>query len=61
MKLLLANGAAWSGTVAEQNVRRMMKRIRQDSPTLRDLEAQGRMRIAGGMYDMDGGEVTLLE
>jgi len=47
--------------VAEQNVRRMLKRIRHDSPTLRDLEAQGRIRITGGMYDMGSGEVTLLE
>jgi len=47
--------------VAEQNVRRMMKRIREDSPTLRDLEAQGHVRITGGMYDMASGEVTLLD
>ena len=47
--------------VAEQNVRRMLKRIRQDSPTLRDLEAEGRIRIAAGMYDMGSGQVTALE
>jgi carbonic anhydrase len=46
--------------VAEQHVRRMLARIRQDSPTLRDLEAQARLRIVGGMYDMDSGLVTPL-
>jgi carbonic anhydrase len=46
--------------VAEQNVRRMMKRVRQDSPTLRGLEARGRIRIVGGTYDMDSGVVPLL-
>lgn len=47
--------------VAEQNVLRMLKRIRRDSPTLRDLEIQGRIRIVGGMYDMDSGAVAPLE
>jgi carbonic anhydrase len=42
-------------------VRRMLERIRRDSPTMRDLEAQGRIRITGGMYDMDNGKVTPLE
>lgn len=37
-----------------------MQRIRQESPALCDLEAQGRIRIIGGMYDMDSGVVTLL-
>ncbi len=43
--------------VAEENVRRTLRRIREESPVLRDLEAQGRIRIAGGMYDMDTGLV----
>lgn len=44
--------------VAEQNVRRTLARIRAESPVLRELEEQGHIRIAGGMYDMDTGEVT---
>jgi carbonic anhydrase len=28
------------------------------SVVLRDLEAEGRIRIAGGMYDMQTGRVT---
>jgi carbonic anhydrase len=47
--------------VAEQNVRRTMRRIRAESSILRDLEDQGRIRIAGGMYDMDTGEVSPIE
>jgi carbonic anhydrase len=56
-----SSNEAFVQCVAEHNVRRMLKRIRQDSPTLRDLEAQGRIRIAGGMYDMGSGKVTPLE
>lgn len=41
-------------------MRRNVRRIREESPVLRDLEAEGRIRIVGGMYDMDAGEVTLV-
>jgi carbonic anhydrase len=44
--------------VAEQNVRRTLRRIREESPVLRDLEARGQIKIVGGMYDMDTGAVT---
>jgi len=47
--------------VAEQNVRRTLRRIRDESPVLRDLETQGRIRIVGGMYDMDTGEVAPID
>jgi carbonic anhydrase len=46
--------------VAEENVRRTLRRIRAESAILRDLEASGAVRLAGGMYDMDTGEVTPL-
>jgi carbonic anhydrase len=46
--------------VAEENVRRTLRRIRAESAILRDLEAAGTIRLAGGMYDMDTGEVTPL-
>ncbi len=48
-----SKNAAFVHRVAEENVRRTLRRIREESPVLRDLEAQGRIRIAGGMYDMD--------
>lgn len=46
--------------VAEQNVLRTLRRVRSESAILRELEASGAIRIAGGMYDMDTGEVTPL-
>jgi carbonic anhydrase len=46
--------------VAEENVRRTLRRIRSESPILRDLEAEGHIRVVGGMYDMDTGAVELL-
>lgn len=46
--------------VAEQNVRRTVRRIRAESAILRELEASGDIRIVGGMYDMDTGAVTPL-
>jgi len=44
--------------VADANVRRTMRRIRDESPTLRGLEERGQIKIVGGMYDMDTGAVT---
>lgn len=49
---------AFVHAVAEQNVRRTLRRIRAESPVLRDLEARGELRIVGGVYDMDTGEVS---
>ena len=46
--------------VAEQNVTRTLRRIRNESAILRELEASGAIRVVGGMYDMDTGEVTPL-
>jgi carbonic anhydrase len=49
---------AFIHAVAEQNVRRTLRRIRAESDVLRELEAQGAVRIVGGVYDMDTGDVT---
>jgi carbonic anhydrase len=49
---------AFIHAVAEQNVRRTLRRIRTESPVLADLEARGELRIVGGVYDMDTGEVA---
>jgi carbonic anhydrase len=46
--------------VAEENVRLSMRRIREESAVLRELEAAGRVCIAGGMYEMETGVVTML-
>ena len=47
--------------VAEQNVRVTMDDIRKKSPILRQMEADAEIAIAGGLYDMDTGEVVFLE
>lgn len=44
----------------EQNVRRMLARVRERNAVLRALEHAGRIRIVGAMYDIDTGEVTPL-
>ena len=52
-----SKNASFVHRVAEENVRRTLRRIGEESPVLRELEAQGRIRIVGGMYDMDTGVV----
>lgn len=47
-------------SVAEQNVRRTLRRIREESIVLRNLENHGQIRITGGMYEMSTGAVTPL-
>jgi carbonic anhydrase len=47
--------------VTEQNVRQTMADIRKDSPILADLEASGKIKIVGGVYDLHTGRVTLLK
>ena len=47
--------------VAEQNVRLTMERIREHSPILREMEAQGEIKIVGGIYKMETGVVKLLQ
>jgi carbonic anhydrase len=46
--------------VAEQNVRRTVQRIRDESETLRELERDGEIAIVGAMYAMATGRVTFL-
>jgi carbonic anhydrase len=46
--------------VAEENVRRALRRIREESAILRALEASGAIALVGGMYDMDTGAVAPL-
>ena len=46
--------------VSEANVRLTVERIRELSPILRDLEHAGKIQIAGCIYDLDSGKVSLL-
>jgi carbonic anhydrase len=47
--------------VVEQNIRMTMDRIRERSPILGEMEAQGEIKIVGGHYDMVTGIVTFFE
>lgn len=43
--------------VAEANVRLVLKQIPERSPALRELLDQGKIKLVGGMYDLETGEV----
>ncbi len=46
--------------VAEENVRMTVEKIREISPVIRELESDGKLRIAGSMYDVTTGAVHFL-
>lgn len=47
--------------VAEKNVRLNLDRIRKESPILRDMDAAGKIKIVGAMYNMDSGAVVFMD
>jgi carbonic anhydrase len=47
--------------VAEANVRLAMKQIRERSAVLREMMDQGKIGLAGGIYDLASGEVKFFE
>ena len=47
--------------VSENNVRNTMKKIREDSPILKEMEDKGEIKIIGALYDMDNGKVDFLD
>ncbi|HKJ49795.1 MAG TPA: carbonic anhydrase family protein [Christiangramia sp.] len=46
--------------VVENNVKLTMDRIREKSPILKEMEENGEIKIAGGVYSISSGKVTLL-
>lgn len=44
-------------TVAEENVRKTIRDIREKSAVIADLEKQGKVKVVGAMYDVATGEV----
>lgn len=46
--------------VAEQNIRLTIEDIRKDSPILKEMEENGDIKIVGGMYDLNTGQVSFL-
>ena len=47
--------------VAEENVRRTLTKIREQSQTLRRLEAEGQIAMVGGIYDVSSGSVKFFD
>jgi carbonic anhydrase len=47
--------------VAEANVRLTVQRIRELSPLLRTMEAEGKIQIAGSIYNLETGQVRFIE
>jgi carbonic anhydrase len=47
--------------VAEQNVRLAMENLRERSTILAALEAQGQLKVTGGLYDMKTGKIEFLD
>lgn len=47
--------------VTEHNVHHVMKRIRKESPIIAELESNKAIKIVGGMYDVETGQVTFYE
>ncbi|NNF01708.1 MAG: carbonic anhydrase [Bacteroidia bacterium] len=47
--------------VSESNVRNTIENIRSGSPILKEMEDNGEIKIVGAIYDMDNGEVTILD
>ena len=56
-----ANESAYVQKVTEENVHLTMKRIRQESAILAELEQNGQIKIVGGMYDVESGAVEFFE
>ena len=54
-----SNGAFVAKTV-ENNVRLTMDRIREKSPILKEMEDNGEIAIAGGVYKLSSGKVEML-
>ncbi|MEO6740388.1 MAG: carbonic anhydrase family protein [Chthoniobacteraceae bacterium] len=53
-----SKNAEFVDAAAQQNVRKAMANIRQNSPILRQMEKEGQIQIVGGMHDITTGKVT---
>lgn len=47
--------------VAEQNVFQTIERIKKESPLIAELEKTGKVKIIGGLYDIETGKVNFYE
>ena len=49
---------AFVGEVTELNVKQVVQRIRDESPLLKALEDEGKIRIVGALYNTSNGKVS---
>jgi len=47
--------------VTKNNIHIVVDKIRQQSPILVEMEQAGEIKIVGGLYDLDNGQVTFFE
>jgi len=47
--------------VSEENVLQTIQNLKKHSPVLKEMETQNKIRILGGMYDVNDGSVTFYE
>jgi carbonic anhydrase len=47
--------------VTELNVHLTIDRIRRESPVIAELEEQHKLKIIGGIYNVENGKVTFYE
>jgi carbonic anhydrase len=52
---------AFVNNVTEINVHLTIERIRRESPIIAELELEGKIKIVGGLYDVETGAVTFYE
>jgi carbonic anhydrase len=52
---------AFVQAVCEQNVRMTIQAIRDKSDILKQMEAKGQIKIVGGVYDLNTGQVSFLQ
>lgn len=55
------NNAGFVGNVTRLNVEQTIAEIRRQSAIIREMEAEGRLKIAGGIYEVETGRVTFFE
>lgn len=55
-----SSNAKFVAKTVENNVKLTIKRIREKSPILKEMEEQGEIKIIGGVYSLSSGKVDLL-
>jgi carbonic anhydrase len=56
-----SKNSAYVQNVADLNVHLTLARVRKESPILAEMADKGEIRIVGGMYDVESGQVTFYE